>query len=564
MHRLSLKRPLRGGDDRGAALVAVIGAVSVVAVVSTTVLTSSVSAMQVTSVARASVQSEASAEAGIADAELGLRTANSCSAHGGVYTSTTTPVYSARVNYYDPSGWHAGCPDGHAATSVKVLSTGTAKDGVGTAGDTTVLEAVYAYTPASGSISGTGPAIFAGAVDTLNSVTVTDTATETGKTADVIITQGDYSLSCQSGTVITGSIIVTNGDLKLNGCIVLGGIQVRGFVYLNSSTVNGNVLAAGLTARTTDQGAVGYVFNSVVKGGLSVAGKVYLQSSTLGSVLGKTVSSIVNTVAPDVVIKGTLNLGGSISSWGVCGLVGQVTMLVCMLTNGLLGSATGSSLGNTGLPAVTPPTMPTMQKYYYSASDWAALGYTQVMWQGSCNVDSYLPDQAFLATVMASTTPVVVNAMACTKLNFSLSAALALTLKTNIAFVSQSFALEGVKINSSVSAGVNAWFIVPASVSVAATLADTCSGSGASGQIAINNNTVIGANVNVLAYTPGCISQDRTTWRGQEYSGTMHNGSSISVDYQTVGLPGTSLDGTVVASVTSAVLGSRTSLRQLS
>lgn len=550
-------------DDRGGALIAVVGVAVVVSIACATVLASSMSGMEVSTSSRAGVQSEAAAEAGIADAELGLRAASGCTAVGGVFAGPGTPAYTATVSYFDLTGWHTGCPDGHPlATQVKVTSVGTAAArGVGAAssGDTTTMEALYPYTGATTSLTGTGPAVFAGSMTSLNNVVVTDTTVETGKTSDIVITSGDYSLSCQGTTTINGSIIVTNGDLKLYGCVVLGGIQVKGFVNINSSTVNGDVVAAGLTGHTTDSGAVGYVLNSVLNGGLSVSGKLYLQSSkVLGSVVGKTLSTVSNVIDPSVKIAGTLNLGGTVDSWGACGILA----LVCLITKGVVGSLLGSSVQNQNLPAIAAPTAATFTPYSYSAAAWAALGYQIVPWEGPCSVDNNPTTQVFIAKVAAFTTPTVVDARACDNVLFSNSAALRLVLHANVAFVGRAFQVENTTIRAATGLALKTWLIVDGSSGILPN-ASLCVAASI-GTVELNSTVSIGGGVTGLIYTPGCIhNANPVTIIGQEYAGHISQGQSVSIDYQTVGLPGTSLDGTVVVAGTPATLGSRTSLREI-
>jgi Tfp pilus assembly protein PilX len=556
--RASIRMSLTS-DESGSTLVAVMAVVVLVAIVSTTILSSTINAMGVSTSSRASAQSVAAAEAGVDSAELGLRTPLGCVVAGGRFDSSAAPHFSARVSYLDSTGWHEGCPDGHQATKVKVVSQGGARDhGVAgrATGDTARMEAVYPYTPASGSITPTGPAIFAGGTDTINDVTVTDTVTSGSTTGDLVLDQGSVDLTCQSGTTIAGNLIVKNGDISLNACVVLGDLHVGGFVKLNGSTVHGNVIAAGLSGHLTEQSAVGYIYNSTVGKNLTVGGKVYVQSSKImGNLVAKTLRTVTNVIAADVLVRGNVTLSGSLSRWGLCNLIPGVTNLVC----GLLGSVTTRADNVASVPG--PSAATSWRGYAYRASDWTSLGFTEKVWTGSCTIDSNPESQRLLSEIEASTRPIVVNATSCARLLFSNSAALRLKLHADVAFVARGFGMENLSVDSAVAARLSLWFIVPGASSLLN--ASLCLDANVLNVVDINSSVRIGDSVNALVYTPGCLKQDSVAWHGQEYAGWIHNGSDISVDYHAVGLPGVNLDGGSVPTISAASLGVRETFREL-
>ena len=85
-------------EEDGAGMAAVIGLLAVSLLTTSLVATSVVTATEYTTVTRAGVQSQAAAEAGIADARAGLLT-GTCAAKGNQYASAVgaTPRYLATV-----------------------------------------------------------------------------------------------------------------------------------------------------------------------------------------------------------------------------------------------------------------------------------------------------------------------------------------------------------------------------------------------------------------------------------------------------------------------------------
>jgi hypothetical protein len=150
-------------EDEGVALAAVLGLTLVGIAVCTLIIVSIVSSISATTASRASVQSQAAAQAGIVAAYAGVLTPGSCATNANLYTSTTVPVYSATV--YVPSGtntWQTGCPSS-TTTQVRIVSTGRAANkGQGqSSGDVSYVEAVYNLSgagsaPTDGSIFNTG------------------------------------------------------------------------------------------------------------------------------------------------------------------------------------------------------------------------------------------------------------------------------------------------------------------------------------------------------------------------------------------------------------------------
>ena len=90
-------------EDRGAGMAAVIGLLAVSLLTTSLVATSVIQATKYTTVTRASVQSQAAAEAGIADARAGLLN-GTCTAKGNYYASAVGAVPRYVATVWVPSG----------------------------------------------------------------------------------------------------------------------------------------------------------------------------------------------------------------------------------------------------------------------------------------------------------------------------------------------------------------------------------------------------------------------------------------------------------------------------
>ncbi len=137
LNHLVAKR-MRG--ERGSSLIAVIGIAAVTAIIGVTVGTVAVNALNYTTDNRVSLQARAAAEAGINDAVAGLQTTGSCAAKSATYSSGSTPIYNATIQYKTTGAWIAGCPTS-ATTEVRIESTGMAGE------DQHSIEAIYSWTP---------------------------------------------------------------------------------------------------------------------------------------------------------------------------------------------------------------------------------------------------------------------------------------------------------------------------------------------------------------------------------------------------------------------------------
>lgn len=233
-------------DDEGSALVAVLGVMAVGLILTTIIMTSIVGAYGFSSATRAGVQSQASADAGIAAAYTGLFTSGNCAVQAtpGTYKSTTIPVYEAVVQYDTGTGWLPGCPLA-AATRIQIVSTGTAQapgaNGA-SSGNVSKVEAVFTYIAPGVDPSGVGMYLFKGG--TVESNSTLDLSEANG--AGLMIKNGNLDCA-KNNTVINGSVLV-NGNLSFTGsCRINGSAWVSGAAALGSGSVRDNLSAASVT-----------------------------------------------------------------------------------------------------------------------------------------------------------------------------------------------------------------------------------------------------------------------------------------------------------------------------
>ena len=203
---LNLKTNVRPFNERGSALMAVLGVMAVTMVIGLTITAATVNGLKVTSTNKALVQSRAAAEAGLAVVVAGL-------SKGSCLTTvpSTNPTSNSVVEFQDNLGIRVDSCD--IASQVKITSIGTAQSfGVGGAesGDKSTVEAVYPYsrTPSGAAIYLATGANFNNGGAITSSATVPAIQVKTG------------NLNCDNNTVITGSVVVVAGSISLKSCTV--------------------------------------------------------------------------------------------------------------------------------------------------------------------------------------------------------------------------------------------------------------------------------------------------------------------------------------------------------
>lgn len=228
--------------ERGSVMVAVIGVMAVMMIVSATVMAMTVHSLGFTSSTRAGIQSVVASESGTSVAEVALR-GGTCAAS---YAQAITPVFSATVSYSLSATndvWVNGCPAaGINAQRIKVVSTGSAAAlGVAgnSSGDSSIVEAIYEVKLLPGiHPSGAAMYLFGGVVFKNNA----DLLASDGGRAAIQVKEGN--MECANNTVIEGDVIVENGNLDIIACTIKGNAWASGTAKLG--LITGNLAASSV------------------------------------------------------------------------------------------------------------------------------------------------------------------------------------------------------------------------------------------------------------------------------------------------------------------------------
>jgi hypothetical protein len=231
-------------NERGSALVAVLGVMVVGLLLTTLIASSVVRAFGFSSSTRAAVQSHAAADAGVVAARAGLFIVGNCALQPtpGQYVATGSLIFTAKVLSDSGSGFTAGCPT-LTTTRVQIISKGTAQSsGVAgmTAGNTRTVEATFNYLTPGPHPSGPAIDLYAGGTVEANS------SLDLSESGGLLIQ--NCNLSCaKNNTVINGDLVV-KGNLTFTGtCSVNGNATVTGSAALGSGSILGNLSASSVS-----------------------------------------------------------------------------------------------------------------------------------------------------------------------------------------------------------------------------------------------------------------------------------------------------------------------------
>lgn len=562
--RMISKRLQSIRGDEGSVLIAVIGIMVFGLITSALILSSVVGATSYTSATRAGVQSQASADAGLAAARAGLEL-GTCISAGAVYASApgAVPEYRAVVHRYFAGGWVQGCP-ATAAEPARILVNGAAAAG-GLAGydsrDNSFVEAMYAGTV----IDSSGSAVYIYSGSPVNSLTVTSS---TGAPSNVQIPGGNFA--CTSAGVIEGDVIVSAGNVDFtNTCHIKGSVRVAGSITFSAAvTVDGDLVAAGggvsmsnstitiggdvhanggvdtharvmgdlvATGGVTVQGA------AVIEGNLRAGGTLRIEGRVIGD--ASTPATTSTTVFPTVGrVGGSLTVGGGLDTWGHSAASGATEDAKKANHLEAIGAVGGQALyAQPGLVAPSAPPAPSVPDWVdvsYDLSKWT--GFTPIVWSGDCQVGSWNRDtHPTYNAIKNATTPIVVDARACAPVYMNNTP---LSVKTDVAIYARSITLGGSDsdVTSADGAPHQMWFIVPDGAP--GTAGPQCTGG--AGSISTNGPPEVVAPVSVFAYTPCSIALNNgVKWRGQLYARTLSTSSGDSLAYDAIGVPGYDLDG---------------------
>jgi hypothetical protein len=535
-------------DDRGSALIAVLALAAVTAVIAVTVGSASVNSLRFTNDSAATVEARAAAEAGVARAELALRTTTGCSAASGVFTSTTTPKYRVEVSYDRGAGWVDGCPT-NDATQVRFLSTGYANRAVfdgSRVEDGRVMEAVYQFIPQYVEVPDIDPAVYAYSIDGVLKKFVLDSADFT-ISADVQIKTGDFE--CSNNASVAGDVILADGAADLTSCTIAGTLHVtKGAGVDGGSLVTGDVIAGG-AGITGVNPTVRIEAGTRVNGNVFAGGNVSILSGSGSQVLGN-VTATRDTTTRVIVANGS-SVGGNVLTSGA------------IQRNGTISGTESPAV--TGLQAPVAPRVPNWTDIpwvasQFTTSTWYQQGFTNlVTWSGSCTMGSLDPRWVALSLY---TTPTVIDATGCVggiTTNNNLSPNIGLS--TNIVFIADSFTFDKLYFASSVpTVNRKLYFVVPDNTADAL---PTCTGE--AGDIYLTNEADIQSTVSAFLYSPCEIRSDRNGLRGQLYGGVIDFDQQAQMTYVPTSPPGIDFSASLppVLQLVGAYLGDRLTIREV-
>jgi len=556
------------GEERGAALAAVIGLMMVGMLVTTLILSSVVTGLGSTTSTRAGVQAQAAAAAGVDVAHAALTTGTSCSAS---YTSTVAPAYTASLSYTTAStissstAWTPGCPTA-AAQFVKIVSVGTAVSrGVAgnTSGNTKSVEAIYNRPVASPPISPSGPAIYAYSSQSYGGSGIL-VSQDGSNDANVMVKTGD--VNCSGGAASPGDLVVDNGNLTISGsCGVLGNAWAsgtgKGVVTLSGNvSVGGNVVGNSLSVSSSTVGGSTWTSGTTALGKAVIGGNVTVTAgnitSTNSNTIGKdTWSSGSTAVANGDWVKGnataqTLNItsGGNIgsstsnSAWARGAVTGNSAITAHLTAQSVSGVTSqggttivsgGPGPGPAALPAPAVPTVPPWINFAYNKSDWG--GFSEYVLGTTCDFNAFQTAINSFAGAKG-----VIDARACTSPIFLGSTQL--VLGNDLAIISNAgFAISNGGFTTPGSAKYRLWLITPDTVveSPAAPSCPIAPGLPTTPGVSISGGAVFSPNISTMIYTPCNVSIAAGIYfYGQVFAGSVSISGSAHFFYSPGGIPG--------------------------
>ena len=555
-------------SERGSSLLAVIGLMAVAAIATLAIAGSTMNSLGVSSAARAGVQAQAAAEAGIDDALANL-SQPICTEEWG----TTTPVSTVDVFYSlyptpaagEPdTNWPTGCPPTNAER-VKIVSIGEATQ-AGQAGNTTgdkrKVEAVYNYDVATSAITGPASALysysmgsFAGSsqlhagsgekpvvqVKTGDVVCdITDEANSAIFEADLVVADGAVTIgaSCQ----IQGSVWASKSVSMSVGAQITGNVVAPSVKFIKSSIVHGSVWTSGATVLETSA----WIKGSVTAGSLSMINSAKIDQDAWSDGT-TTIGHTSNVITGHLTTKSLTNSGP-----------GTITGGSTILPDGPARS-TGTGVGS--FPAVTP-----------LVPDWVDVGYKTSLWEGFDVVKAdgcgFFKMDHQIQLFKKST---IIDARDCvggvvlSPENGSVK--LKIPKDVDVVIYADKFSVLGDAVISGKGENNKLWLITPDE-----TVGDgpTCDYTSGTGDTAIMDSFIVEASVAAFVYTPCALTMgkshvDTAMWNGQFYGGVVSTAGPSQLTFDAIGIPNTGLStgATSGSGPTDAKLGARISIRDV-
>lgn len=485
-----LQRLLR--SDEGSSLVAVLVVMLVLTIGGLALATIVTNTTGIVVDTRSQSQSRVTADAGLAEVVASLKRGEvACGAtgHNVAVDGTGSLQYDYAVT----------CGSGFATVRVNSAVNGAR----------TAVQSVYAQTPAA---SSGGDMVFFGSGNVTFTSEVKTSAD--GRLLNIVVPQASFT--CQS--LIPGNI-TARGTVSANGgCTIKGTVTSAAGVLdmcCGSDTIEGNVATSG-TGSSTVRGTL--------KGSLHTNGEIAFGWE------GK-------QVAGSVIANGNVQLGN-------VRINGSLTMPTARTLSMQSGTIVGGTVRPTTVAGPTAPTLPGWFEYKFKTSDWPGYQVVTLKTSGTasdtCNGFNSSPGAAW-TSLQTYTSPVIIDARACSTLSSNNGSKPTVGIKTNVVLLAKKFDLSGLTVKAGTGVAGKPKFWVMTEDPTPTDAAPTC-GSGY-GELLING-TVTDLTVKAMAYSPCKISvaggayglQDK--WNGSFYGGGWSYGGGLTFTADPIGVPG--------------------------
>lgn len=511
MPRMTVRR-----DERGSALVSVVGIVLVTIVIAVTISATTISALDRTGETRETVSADFAAEAGIAAAQADLE-AGRCTTHGPTYQSGTAngaPFYRAVVLKRTATGEQLGCPSDTQAA--RIVSTGyagapgyTAKNGVKRS-----LEAVYSRSPVP--LNPSGPAVFAYSSQGMGGSG--KLVAENGLEPSVHVREGN--VTCDGGSSGDADWVIRSGTFTAQGsCVVAGNVWASGDASTTGDAkIGGDLLAQNLhltggtiSGSTWSRGKTTIGWGTTISTNMTVGTDLFYEGATVGRTTTPRYGSVwvngtANLNSHDVNIKGQIRAGVAVTGTGK-------------------PQASPTPIVGTPVGAPAAPAAPVVADWVdlpYDPEMWA--GFTPVTLSGNCTYDSF---SAAIATIAGR--PGLIDARACLNI-VTISDYQKLTIENDLAIFAKKFDLAGSASFASAD-GDQLWLI---NEDATADHLPTCNNQ----QLKIGGGFYF-TNVPVMFYSPCRVEiASSLNVRGQIFAGAVTVAGGATLTYTPAGLPG--------------------------
>lgn len=482
----------RATQDGGSALLSVLIVMLVLTVGGLVLATVVTNTSGVLADSRSKAQSRAAADAGMAEVVASLKRGDiPCgdSDSGVAVDGGGSPEYDYRIT----------CTEGTVTIRVNA-----AVDGARTA-----VESIYAYTPEE--YNG-GDMVFFGTGNVTFTQEVKTSAG--GRLLSIIIPMASFT--CQS---FIPANITAYGDIDANGGCTIGGSAISATGVLDmccgTDVIEGDVATSG-TGTSTVRG--------MLKGNLHTNGPV-----TFGWE-GK-------QVAGSATINGNAQLGN-------VKINGSLTVPSSKTITAQSGTVVGGTVRPSTVPGPTPPVLPPWFEYKFDAADWSGYQIVALTSSGSgntsCNGFNSSPGSAWTA-LGTYTSPVVIDARACSTLSSNNGSNPTIELKSNVVLLAKKFDLSGAKFKAAAGVAGKPKLWVMTEDPTPGDSKPTCpSGYGD----LLVNGTQADLTIKAMAYTPCRINvaggaygvQDK--WNGTFYGGGWNYGGGLTFTADPIAVPG--------------------------